>query len=243
MRRLVFASLIILILLLLSLGACAAYRYATEGAETPFSDTVLFVMALVGLLITLASIGIFYGVRRLLEEDIRKRIGISEKYARDRAQYEVYHQIATAFFGFYKEKGNPIFLNRTIAMAERARQAILEAYETLRGEPSNYKKEMEHYEKEICHISNNLAFALATRGESKDTATAHYLAGYVKERIKHYPESEIIYLETLAYVLWKLPKAPQDKKKAIELIKNILGRPDVSPVDKKAYRKRYKLSE
>ena len=243
MRFWIGAFLTIVILSLLGLGGYAGYRFVTEGTRTAFTDTVLFVMALVGLLIALASVGIFYGVRRLLEEDIHKRINISEKCARDKAQYEVYHQVATAFLRFYEEKGNPVFLNQTIAMAERARQAILEAYETLQGEPSDYKKERARYEKEICHIFNNLAFALAMRGESKDTTMAHYLAEHVKEQIKHYPESEITYLETLAYVLWKLPKTPQDKKRGLELIKNILRRPDVLPKDKKAYRKRYEISK
>lgn len=243
MRRLIVASLIVLISLLLSLGGYAGYRFITKGVSTTFTDTVLFVMALVGLLIALASVGIFYSVRRLLQEDIHRKIRISEKCARDRAQYLVYHHTASAFFRFYEEKRNPIFLNETIAMALRAREVILEAYEVLQEEPLVYKKEKEHYEKEICHIFNNLAFALATRADSKDTAMAHYLAEYVKERIKHYPESEIAYLETVAYVLWKLPKTPKDKKDALELIKGIIKRPDISPIQKNMYRKRYKLSE
>ncbi len=244
MRRLIIATLVILILLLLGLGGYAGKRFLTEGAETPFSDTVLFVMVLVGLLIALASVGIFYSVRRLLEEDIRKRIGISEKCARDKAQHDIYHQIATAFLRCYEEKGTLVFLNQTIVMAEKARAAILRAYQTLKEEePSDYKKEEAHYEKEICKIFNNLAFALAMRGESKDTAMAHYLTEYVNERIKHYPEDEIIYQETLAYVLWKLPKTPQDTKRGLSLIKTILSRPDVSAVTKKKYQKRYKLSK
>lgn len=244
MRNFVIVVIAILIILFIGLGLYATYRFVAEDAIATFTDTILFVMALVGLLIALASVGIFYAVRRLLEEDIHKRIGISEKCARDRAQYEVYHQIATAFLRFYEEKGNPVFLNQTVAMAEKARQAILEAYETLtEEEPANYKKEKARYEKEICKIYNNLAFALAVRGESKDTAMAHYLAEYVQERIKYYPESEIIYLETLAYVLWKLPKTPQDKKRGLELIKNIIRRPDISDLKRKEYRKRYKISE
>jgi hypothetical protein len=129
-------------------------------------------------------------------------------------------------------------------MAEKARVAILEAYETLKEEePSNFKKEKALYEKAICHIFNNLAFALALRGKSKDIKMAHSLAEHVKEQIKHYPESEITYLETLAYVLWKLPKTPEDKKRGLELIKNILRRSDVLPEEKKAYRKRYEISK
>lgn len=244
MRGLIVTLLIILILLLLGLGGYAGYRFVTEGARTAFTDTVLFVMALVGILMALASTGIFWGVRRLLEEDIHKRIGISEKCARDRARYEVYHHTATAFLEFYAEKGNPVFLNQTIGMAERARVAILEAYETLKEEePSNFKKEKARYEKEICHIFNNLAFALALRGESEDMKMAHSLAEHVEEQIKHYPEDEIIFQETVAYVLWKLPKTPEDKKRGLELIKNILRRPDVSPEDKKEYRKRYGISK
>lgn len=243
MKGLIITLLIILILLLVGLGGYAGYRFVTEGASNAFADTVLFVMALVGILMALASTGIFWGVRRLLEADIRRRIGISEKCARDRAGYGIYHQVATAFFKFYEEKRNQVFLNQTIAMAEKARQAIEEAYETLQGEPSDYKKEKARYEQDICHIFNNLAFALAMRGESKDTTMANYLAEYVAERIKHYPEDEILYQETLAYVLWKLPKTPEDKKRGLELIKNILRRPDVSPEDKIEYGKRYGLSK
>lgn len=244
MRRLIVASWVVLVLLLLGLGGYALHRFLTEDTPTAFTDIVVFVMALVGLLVALASVGIFYSVRRLLEEDIHKRIRISEKCARDRAQYDVYHRIATAFLRFYQEKGNPVFLNQTIVMAKRARQAILGAYETLKEEdPSNYKKEKARYEGEICSTFNNLAFVLAMRGESEDTAMAHYLAEYVKERIKYYPESEITYLETLAYVLWKLPKMPQDKEQGLELIKNIIRRPDVSAMKKKEYRKRYNISE
>lgn len=244
MRNFIIILIIILVLLLIGLGLYATYRFVSEDAVATFTDTILFVMALVGLLIALASVGIFYGVRRLLEEDIHKRIRVSEKCARDRAQYEVYHRIATAFLRFYEEKGNPVFLNQTIVIAGMARTAILEAYETLKEEePSGYKKEKEHYEEEILKVFNNLAFALAMRGESKDTAMAHYLAEYVNERIKHYPEDEILYQETVAYVLWKLPKTPQDKKRGLDLIKTILRRPDVSAMTKKRYRKRYKISE
>lgn len=235
--------LIVLIVLLIGFGGFGAFAFITKGTTIAFNDIVMFVIALVGLLMALASIGIFYGVRRLLEEDIRRRIGISEKCARDRAQYQVYHQLATSFLRFYEDKGNLVFLNQTIAMAKKARVAILEAYETLKEEePSKFKKEKARYEEYMCHIFNNLAFALAMRGESKDTTMAHSLAEYVKERIKHYPESETDYLETLAYVLWKLPKTPQDKKRGLELIKNILKRPDVSPEDKIEYGKRYDIS-
>jgi len=244
MKGSIITLLIVLILLLLGLGGYAGYRFATEGASNAFTDTVLFVIALVGILMALASTGIFWGVRRLLEEDIHKRIGISEKCARDRARYEVYHHTATAFLRFYEEKGNPVFLNQTIAMAEKARVAILGAYETLRKEdPSNFKKERTLYEKEICHIFNNLAFALALRGEGEDIKMAHSLAEHVEGQIKNYPEDEILFQETVAYVLWRLPKTPQDKKRGLELIKNILRRPDVSPEDKATYGKRYGISK
>ncbi len=243
-RGLIITLLIILVISLLGLGGYSGYCFLTAGASTPFTDTVLFVMTLVGVLIALTSVGIFYGVRRLLEEDIHKRIKVSEKCARGKAQFDTYHQIATAFLRFYEEKGNPVFINQTIVMAERARIAILEAYETLKEEePPGFKKEAARYEGEICKIFNNLAFALAMRGKSEDTAMAHYLAEYTNERIKYYPEDEVLYQETLAYVLWKLPKVPQDKKRGLALLKTILKRPDVSTVTKKEYLKRYKVSE
>jgi hypothetical protein len=96
------ALLITLSVLLIVFGGFGAFAFITKGATIAFNDIVMFIIALVGLLLVLASLGIFYGVRRLLEEDIRKRIGISEKHARDRARYDVYHHTATAFLRFYE---------------------------------------------------------------------------------------------------------------------------------------------
>lgn len=74
MRNFIIVVIAILILLLIGLGLYATYRFVAEDAVATFTDTILFVMALVGLLIVLASVGMWTALRRILHEDIARKI-------------------------------------------------------------------------------------------------------------------------------------------------------------------------
>jgi len=230
MRHLIITLLVILILLLLSLGGYAGYRFATEGTETPFSDTVLFVMALVGLLVALASLGIWWALRRMLQEDIERQISRREEATRNEALSRMAAKVADAFWAFYEDKQNIVFRDQAMRLTSDARN-ILEGRERVD------KEELK------CRIYNNLAFAYAVRGETKDTAIAHFLSNHAKERAKDFPDHEVSWLETYAYVLFKLPKKPDDKKNAVEIVEQLLQRPDIEDERKEKIRRRYNLND
>lgn len=230
MRNLLIALLTILILLLLGFGAFAGYRFVTMGTSTEFTDIVLFVMALVGLLIALASIGIWTALRRILHEDIAREISQVEEATRNEALSRIAARVADSFWAFYEKKRDKIFREQAITMIGDART-------TLEGRVRMEKEELK------CRIYNNLAFALAERGETKDTALSHFMANYIKERINDFPEEEIIWLDTYAYVLYMLPKKHDDKKKALDIVNELLERPDIKDKAKREYRRRYSLPD
>lgn len=230
MKRLIVALLTILILLLLGLGGYAGYYFVTEGAKTPFTDTVMFVMALVGLLVALASLGIWAALRRILHEDIKKEISQAEEATRNESLSRMAAKVADSFWAFYGEKQDKVFRDQAIKMISDAHD-ILEGRERLKREQLK------------CRIYNNLAFAYAERGETKDTAMAHFLTSYVMERIKDFPDHEVNWLETYAYVLYHLPKKHEDKEKALDIIKELLERQDISGKMKGKFRQRYSIPD
>jgi hypothetical protein len=242
MRKLIIALFIVLIILLLGLGGYSFYRFVVEPVSAPFSDIVVFVMTLVGLLAALAAVGIWTGLRRILEEDVHKEVSATEEAARDEALSRTGRRIADSFWEFYKEKRNKSFLNEAIKMTEdalRYHEMTKLALAAIGKQATRGEKEQEDRK---CHMYNNLAFGYAERGEMKDTAKAHFFGNYVKERVKDFPESEITYLETYAYVLFKLPKTSQDKVEALKIINELLTRPDVEEEDKVKWRQRYGLN-
>lgn len=230
MRRLIIATLIILILLLLSFGSYAGWHFATGGISTPFADTAIFVVTLVGILVALASLGIWAALRRILHEDIAREISRVEEATRNESLSRMATKLATAFWAFYKETQNNVYRDQALKIISGARE-ILEGRETVEREELK------------CRIYNNLAFAYAERCEPDDTTTAHFLANYVFERRNDHPENEVNWLETYAYVLYRLPKKQEDRDKALSIIKDLLERPDVKDETKRIYRQRYSISE
>jgi hypothetical protein len=96
------------------------------------------------------------------------------------------------------------------------------------------------WEEERCRIYNNLAYGYAVRGDKKDTACAHYLGEYVKHKTKAFPQREADWMDTLAYVLYRLPKDPdKDKQKALQIANELLKRPDITDSVKEDIRARY----
>lgn len=221
MKRLIGALIAVLILLLY-----VGYFFVADDQNSPFADTVLFVMALVGLLVTLASIGIWTVLKRILREDIEREITRVEKDTRNEALSRMAVKVATAFWVFYEKTKDKMFRDRAISIVEDARK-ILEGREEVKGEETK------------CLIYNNLAFAYAERGEAKDTTIAHFLADYVKEKIKDFPEYEVMWLETYTYVLYRLPKKRDDKKKALDIVNELLERADISDDIREEYKQRY----
>jgi len=216
-------------MLLLGLGGYAAYRFITEDTPTAFTDIVLFVMALVGLLIALASLGIWMGLRRFLHEDISAQISRVEEATRNEAISRMAAKVGTAFWHFYENTQNVVFRDEALKIVSGARD-ILEGREGVEREDLK------------CRIYNNLAFAYAERGKTQDTAIAHFLADHVREKIRDYPNFEVTWLETYAYVLYRLPKKRDDKEKALIIINELLQRPDISEEEKNVYRKRYSIT-
>jgi len=224
------ALLIILSLLLIGFGGFGAFAFITKGTTIAFNDIVMFVIALVGLLIALASIGIWAALRRVLHEDIALEISRVEKATRNEALSRMAAKLASSFWAFYGESKNKVFRDQAIKIIHDARE-ILEG----RGEIES--------EELKCWIYNNLAFAYAERGKAEDTKIAHFLINYVMERYKDFPEDEINSLETYAYVLYRLPKKHDDKKKALDIINELLQRPDMSGGLKRKYRQRYSITD
>lgn len=231
MKGLTIAILIILILMLLSFGGYAGYHFATGGISTVFADVAIFVVALVGVLIALASLGIWMALRRILHEDIAREISRVEEATRHKALSRMAVKVATAFWTFYED-------TQKIVFREQAIKIISDAHKILEG-----REEVESEEALKCRIYNNSAFAYAERGNKEDTAIAHYLTNYTRERGKDFPEHEVDYLETYAYVLYRLPKKNDDKQKALGIINELLERPDIKEEAKHKYRQRYSLPD
>lgn len=229
MRNFISILIIILILLLIGLGGYSAYRFVAEDAVATFTDTILFVMALVGLLVALASIGIWAALRRILHEDIAREISRVEKATRNEALSRMAKEIAGSFWNIYEVTHNVVFRDQALKLINDAR-------EILEGRRSVDVEELK------CYIYNNLAFACAERGEAKDTGLAHSLINYVMERCKDFPKEEIEWHETYAYVLYRLPKKSDDKEKAQGIIKELIQRPDLDIETKHIYRQRYSIS-
>lgn len=228
MKYFVVILLIIVVLLLLTIGGYAGYRFVTVDASTTFTDIVVFVMALVALLIALASLGIWTALRRILHEDIAREISRVEEATRNEALSRMAKELAGSFWQIYEATDNVVFRDQALKL-------IGDAREILEGRRSVDVEELK------CYIYNNLAFAYAVRGEVKDTGTAHFLINYVMERCKDYPKEEIEWLETYAYVLYRLPKKSDEKEKAKGIIMELLERPDISTEKKQEYRERWSI--
>jgi hypothetical protein len=228
MNKLIMAILIIFIIIFIAFGVFGSICFA-NGTNIQFIDTVTFVMLLVGLLVTLATLGIWTALRRILTEDIKRVISESEEATRNQALSLMFSQVGQAFWAFYIDKGNEVFLDESI-------RSEIQAYKVIEGIQQKYGAE------ELkCLVYNNLAFSYAKRGDIKDTVMANHLANYVKEKAADFPEYEIMWLDTYAYVLYKLPKNKEkDRRLAGDIIKSLLARPDVSESNKEEIRQRYK---
>ena len=224
------ALLIILSSLLIGFGGFGAFAFIKKGTTIAFNDIVMFVIALVGLLMALASIGIWTALRRILHEDIALEISRVEKATRNEALSRMAKEIAGSFWNIYEVTNNVVFRDQALKL-------ISDAREILEGRQSVDVEELK------CYIYNNLAFAYAVRGESEDTGMAHFLINYVMERCKDFPKDEIAWLETYAYVLYRLPKKNDDKDKAQDVIRELLQRPDMTDETKRIYRQRYSISD
>lgn len=244
MRKILIGLLVLLIASLLALGGYAFHDFVTGDVSTPFTDVVVFVMALIGVLVALASLGLWVGLRRVLEEDLGNRILAAEETTRKEALCRMAARTADSFWSFYEEGHNKSFLNQAINMAEEAlryHQAIDLESTGIRGQAKKEKeKEMEECK---CRIYNNLAWGYAERGKAEDTAKAHFFANYIRNRAKYFPEAEVDYLETHAYVLHRLPKTDQDKQNALRLIGELMARPDVKDEQRSAWQQRYGLRD
>lgn len=245
--------LIVVILILAGAFFAAAHfwelpaQWLEEPSFQIFGDIMMIMIALIGLLLSLASLGIFYGVRHELATYVQDQVVRGEELARNWAQYHTHHRVAFSFWRFYEDKRNDIFLDRAVYIEKKAKNYIdivakLHQRGWRRKNVTRIEPEEEDVEAQLCLASNNLAFFLAERGKSEDIGRAHELATYIKERAKNYPEREPGFLETYAYVLWKLPKIPKDKQEALKLIKNLLQRSDVSEEEKRIWRHRYGLT-
>ncbi len=204
------------------------YFFVTDDQNSSFADTVVFVMGLVGLLVTLASIGIWAALKRILQEDITQKISQAEEASRTEALSRMATKVADAFWKSYEATRNKIFLEQAIS-------AVYDAREILEGRESVKKEELRY------NIYNNLAFAYAERGNSADTTIAHSLANHLMDNIGDYPNKEINWTETFAYVLYRLPKKEDDKKKALDIINELLKHPGIADATKLEYRKRYSI--
>jgi ABC-type multidrug transport system fused ATPase/permease subunit len=228
MKKAAISALIICVLVLFALGVSSSICFI-KGTSTMFADTVAFVMMLVGLLVALASLGIWTALRRVLAEDIKKVISEAEEAARNQALSRMFSQVGQAFWAFYIDKGNEVFLNESIR-ADRQAYNVIEGKQRIYGE-----------DELKCLVYNNLAFAYAERGDPKDTVMAHRLANYVKERATDFPDYETMWLDTYAYVLYKLPKNKlEDRRLARKIVNNLLVRPDLLVSEKEEIRQRYK---
>jgi len=230
MRRLTIAALIILISLLVTFGILGGHYFATGGISTPFADTAIFIVTLVGVLVVLASIGIWATLRRLLHEDIAAEISRIEEATRCEALSRMAKELADSFWVFYQDTHN-------IAFRDQAIKIISDAREIIEGRGKVDVEELKGY------IYNNLAFAYAEKGEAENTAMAHSLINYVMEMCKNFPKEEANWLETYAYVLYRLPKKSGDTEKALGIINDLLQRQDVSDKAKHIYRQRYSISD
>lgn len=217
--------LIILLILLLYIG----YFFVTDDPNSSFADTALFVMALVGLLVTLTSIGIWTALKRILQDDIEKKISQAEEVTRNEALSRMAAKVANSFWECYEATQINIFLDQAISSIYDARKIL---------EESAISEENEGLR---CDLYNNLACAYAERGNSDDTTTAHFLANYIMEKAGGYPDDEVDWIETYAYVLYRLPKKQADKGKALGIINGLLERPDIKDATKLEYRKRYSI--
>lgn len=224
MKRLI-GALIVALILLLYIG----YFFVSDEPNLPFADTVMFVMALVGLLVALASIGIWVALKRILQEDIEKKISQAEEATRNEALARMAAKVSDSFWAFYEEKQNVVFREQAIAMATDARN-IIEGRERVDTELLK------------CRIYNNLAYAFTERKTTEDTALAHYLIDKVMENINNYPDNEVAWLDTYASVHYILPKQKEDKAEAQEIARKLLERPDISDKLNEYIRERYDLT-
>ena len=151
MKGLIVAILIILIVMLLAFGAYAGYHFATGGISTPFADTAIFVVTLVGILVALASLGMWAALRRILHEDIAAEISRFEEKTRCEALSRMAKELASSFWALYKDTHN-------IAFRDQAIKIISDAREIIEGRGKVDVEELK------CYIYNNLAFAYAEKG-------------------------------------------------------------------------------
>lgn len=197
--------------------------------STPFVDTAIFIVALVGVLVALAAIGMWAALGRILHEDIARDISQAEEATRTEALSRMAATVADSFWVFYKDTGNIIFRDEAMKILRAAR-------ETLEGRGKMAEKELK------CRIYNNLAFVYAENGKTEDTTIAHFLVDYVRANCKDFPKYEVDWLETYAYVLYRLPKKRADNEEALAIINELLERPDTSEEDKRKYKERYSIS-
>jgi len=229
MKAAVIFVLVVFAIMLIVFGVFGSICFM-HGTNTTFTDTVAFVMMLVGLLVALASIGIWTALRNILGMQIHHEISKAEEEMRRKSLTRMAAKVADAYWYFYASSKNKMFLEKAIEIVNDARSM------------AEGKLSERDWEEEKCRIYNNLAYGYAVRGDKKDTAVAHYLIEYVKERAEAVPEKEAEWLDTYAYVLYRLPKDPkQDKYRALEIANSLIQRPDISDVLKKGIKSRYKI--
>ncbi len=225
MKRLV-GGLIIVLIILLYVG----YFFVAKDSNYPFADTVLFVIALVGVLVVLASVGIWTALHRILQDDIEKKISQAEQATRAEALSRMAAKVSYAFGEFYEKTKDSVYQDQAIKIYS-------DALDVLEGRGEIGRDDLK------CRIYNNLAFSYAERGQPEDTIAAHFLVNETMRRIKDFPTKETNWLETYAYVLYKLPKKPADKAEALSIINELLQRSDVNNKTKNKLRKRYSISD